>query len=44
MSSKWCYEAKKCFFTEVELGKKIKKISKEFPLVGFEPSTSRLVA
>ena len=31
-------------FTEIELGKKIKKISKEFPQAGFEPLTSRLVA
>ena len=35
---------KKLLFIEIELGKKIKKISKEFPQVGFEPSTSRLVA
>ena len=44
MSRKWCYKAKKLLFIEIELGKKIKKISKEFPQVGFEPSTSRLVA
>jgi len=44
MSSKWCYETKKMLSTEIEFGKKIKKISKEFPQVGFEPLTSRLVA
>ena len=44
MSRKWCYETKKLLFIEIELGKKVKKISKEFPQVGFEPSTSRLVA
>ena len=44
MSSKWSYETKKMLFTEIELGKKIKKISEEFPRAGFEPLTSRLAA